>query len=305
MKAFITGATGFVGAQLCKRLTDEGIEVFALTRQGEIHNAISSDVTVVSGNPMEDGIWYDAVADCDIVINLAGSPIFTKWNAQSKKLIRDSRVLTTRSLVNALVRHRKDKKTVLISTSATGYYGGTGQDLVDEHTAAGSDFLAKTAQEWEAAAMTAKSAGIRVVITRFGVVLGKNGGALKAMLPAFKFNLGSPLGSGKQWFPWIHIEDLLEIFSFIIKNDKIEGPVNCTSPSVVNNSDFSRALAEALGKFYFLPSVPEFIVRLALGEVSTVVMQGQRTVPQKLISNGFRFKYTGIDGALRDIFSGS
>ncbi|MBF0553176.1 MAG: TIGR01777 family protein [Nitrospirae bacterium] len=302
MKVFITGATGFVGSRLCKKLLDEGIEVIALIRGGEISNALPSGVTPIIGNPMEDGSWYEAVADCDIAINLAGSPIFTRWSEQSKKLIRESRVFTTRSLANALIRHREGKKTVLISTSATGYYGNTGEDLVDEHTPAGSDFLAKTAQEWESSAMAAKSAA-RVAITRFGVVLGKNGGALKAMLPAFKLNLGSPLGSGRQWFPWIHIDDLLEIFIFIIKNDKIEGPINCTSPETVSNRDFSQALAAALDKSYFLPPVPEFVLKLALGEVSTVVLQGQRTVPQKLLSNGFRFKYTGIDSALRDIVS--
>lgn len=302
MKAFVTGATGFVGTQLCKKLLHEGIEVNALIRRGESGNTLPDGVTPVIGNPMEDGSWYEAVADCDIAINLAGSPIFTRWNKQSKKLIRESRVFTTRSLANALIRHRGGKKTVLISASATGYYGKTGQELVDENTPAGDDFLANTAQEWEASAMVARGVA-RVAITRFGVVLGKNGGALKAMLPAFKLNLGSPLGGGRQWFPWIHIEDLLEIFIFIIRNDKIEGPVNCTSPTVVNNDDFSHALAAALDKFYFLPSVPEFVLKLALGEVSTVVLQGQRTVPQKLLSNGFRFKYTGIDSALKDIVS--
>ncbi|MBF0465116.1 MAG: TIGR01777 family protein [Nitrospirae bacterium] len=303
MRAFVTGATGFVGRELCRKLLDEGIEVTALIRRSELRAPLPSGVTLIKGNPMEEGSWYDAVSDCDIAINLAGYPIFTRWNEQSKKLIRESRVFTTRSLTNALIRHREGKKTVLISTSATGYYGDTGQDLVYENTPAGRGFLAKTAQEWESSAMKAKSSGIRVVITRFGVVLGKGGGALKAMLPAFKLNLGSPLGNAKQWFPWIHIKDLLEIFLFAIRNDKIEGPINCTSPGTVNNGDFSRALASALGKFYFLPSVPEFVLKLALGEVSTVVLQGQRAIAQKLLSNGFSFKYSGIDSALKDIFS--
>ncbi|MBF0517157.1 MAG: TIGR01777 family protein [Nitrospirae bacterium] len=304
MRAFITGATGFVGSRLCHKLLSEGIEVTALIRKEETKNILPSAVTLIQGKPMEAGSWYDPVADCDIAINLAGSPIFTRWNDQSKRQIRQSRVFTTRSLADALVKHRAGKKTVLISASATGFYGSTGQNLVDEDTPAGSGFLSETAQVWEAEAMAASSAGVKVVITRFGVVLGKNGGALAAMLPAFKLNLGSPLGDGHQWFPWIHIEDLLEIFMFIIRNDEIEGPINCTSPSAVTNDEFSHALASALDKYYFLPPVPEFIIRLAFGEVSSVVLQGQRTTPRKLLAAGFTFKYAGIDGALKDIVGG-
>jgi hypothetical protein len=286
---------------------------------------IPAGAQTVVGNPMRSGPWFDTAYGHDVIINLAGAPIFTRWTNSVKRLIRDSRVLTTQNLVAALSNASdaagaaaKGDKKLLISASAVGYYGDGKEQELDENSPPGRDFLAATAIEWETAAMKAQEFGRRVVITRFGVVLGEDGGALKAMLPTFKRHMGSALGSGTQWFPWIHVEDLVDIFIFMIngmKDDKkiggdddkeiggeIGGVVNCVSPHPVRNSEFTSALAMALGKRPYAPPVPTLALKLALGEASTVILSSQKVMPRRLMESGFTFNNPRIDTALADIF---
>jgi hypothetical protein len=257
---------------------------------------------------MRPGPWFDTAGGHDVIINLAGAPIFTRWTNSARKLIRDSRVLTTQNLAAALASNSaaENRNKLLINASAVGYYGdGKERELVED-SPPGRDFLAKTAVEWEAAALKARDVGRRVVITRFGVVLGQDGGALKTMLPTFKHHLGSALGSGSQWFPWIHVEDLMDVFVFLINdknNDKkLDGAVNCTSPHPVRNSEFTAALATALGKRPYAPPIPSLALKLALGEASAVVLTSQKVMPKKLVESGFTFNNPRIDTALANIF---
>ena len=230
-----------------------------------------------------------------MVINLAGASIFKTWNDRNKEAIRDSRILTTRHLVEAI--GEAGKNITLLSGSAVGYYGFRDDDELDENSAPGDDFLARVVQDWEAEAKKAEEFGARVVLCRIGVILGRDGGALSKMLTVFKWGLGSPLGSGKQWFSWISLYDLVTIFLYLIENEKISGPVNCTSPNSVTNREMTRALGQALHRPAFLPPVPSFLIRGVLGEFSDVFIKGQKVMPRKLIESGFIFRFPDIGEA--------
>jgi uncharacterized protein (TIGR01777 family) len=193
-----------------------------------------------------------------------------------------------------------EKRISLFSTSAVGYYGFHGDEELDEESPPGNDFLARLAVEWETEALKAQGKGVRVVITRLGIVLGENGGALGQMIPLFKRFLGGPIGSGQQWFSWIHIKDLAEAFAFLIKHPEIRGPVNVCSPSPVKNKDLAKALGRVLHRPSFIPA-PGFMVRMVLGEFGSVILKGQRVLPRQLLKNGFTFQYPDIDKALRSI----
>ena len=207
MRVFITGANGFVGTNLSRVLTQAGHEVTALVRRETTSGRLHAGVTPVLGESTRPGDWQKAVPGHDLLINLAGTSIFNRWTAARKQAIRDSRILTTRNLVDAIPAGAASRIT-LLSTSAVGYYGCTGDEELDENSPPGDDFLATLAKEWEAEALKATGKGVRVVITRFGVVLGHDGGALAQMVLPFRFFVGGPLGSGRQWFSWIHVEDL-------------------------------------------------------------------------------------------------
>ena len=215
-------------------------------------------------------------------------------------MIRESRIATTENLVEAL-SSAGDKRPVLISTSAIGYYGPHKDEALNEESPPGDDFLALLAREWESAAMKAQAYGVRVVILRFGVVLGREGGALGQMVPIFKKWMGSPLGSGKQWFSWIHEEDLADIHLFVLNQVEISGPVNCTAPHPVRNEVLTKALGEALGKPTFMPAVPGFVVKLKMGEFGSVLLEGQKVLPERLMKLGFNFRYPNIQDALKDL----
>ncbi len=298
MKIFMTGGTGFVGKTLASALVRSGYEVTILTRaaKGE-----STGVSWVEGDPTQKGRWQDAVKTCEGVINLAGASIFTRWTEEAKKMIRDSRILTTRHLVEALEGGRVK---TFFSTSAVGYYGFHGDEALSEEGSPGGDFLALLAKDWEAEAKEAEKKGCRVVITRFGIVLGEKGGALGQMIPLFKKYLGGPLGSGKQWFSWIHIEDLVQAYLFLLQHPEISGPVNFTAPHPVPNKELSQGLGRVLGRPAFLPA-PGFMLRLVLGEFGSILLEGQKVIPQKLLQAGFRFQYPEIDPALRQVVGAS
>lgn len=297
MKVLITGGLGFVGTQLSIRLLGKGHEVTIVDRSPEPHEHTPTEVQYVSGDTTAQGPWQEKVAAQDGVINLAGASIFNRWNDKTKELIYDSRILTTRNVVEAMP---KKEETVLCSTSAVGYYGFRSDEEILENGTPGDDFLASVCVDWEREASKAADKGVRVAITRFGIVLGKTGGALGQMIPAFKRFLGGPLGSGNQWFSWIHMEDLLNAFLFVLENQEISGPVNFCSPNPVQNRDLAKALGKVLSRPSFL-TTPGFMLKLVLGEFGSVLLEGQRVIPGKLLKHGFTFRYPDIAGALEEV----
>jgi uncharacterized protein len=299
MKIMMTGGTGFIGAHLASRFSRGGHEVTILTRSLSGSGGSSPGIRYLQGDPTLKGSWQEAVADHDILINLAGTSIFGKWTDSYKRAMRDSRINATRNLVEAIV-HRPDRNVTLFSASAVGYYGFRGDEDLVEESPPGDDFLAGVALEWEAEALKAKEKGVRVVITRFGIVLGEGGGALGQMIPLFRKFLGGPIGSGRQWFSWIHIEDLAAAFVFLMGRPDISGPVNVCAPNPVRNRDFAKALGKALHRPSLSPA-PGFMVRLILGEFGSVILEGQRMTPRRLMDNGFVFRYPDIDGALASL----
>jgi uncharacterized protein len=300
MNVFMTGGTGFVGTTLSEKLLALGHGVTVLTRAAVPEGEGRSGVRYVTGDPTQPGPWQKAVAGHDVIINLAGASIFKRWTKEAKQVIRDSRIKTTRNLVHA-ISGASPKGAVLFSTSAIGYYGFHGDEALDEESTPGEDFLANLSQEWEAEALQAVQHGVRVVICRFGIVLGAGGGALDQMVPVFKKGLGSPLGSGKQWFSWIHEQDLVAIYLFLLDKSDVSGPVNCTAPHPVRNKELTKALAHAMGKPTFMPAVPGFVVKMTMGEFGAVLLEGQKVMPKRLLTLGYPFRFPRIEAALQDL----
>jgi uncharacterized protein (TIGR01777 family) len=297
MKVLVTGGLGFVGTRLSIRLLGKGHHVTVVDHSPHPKAYTPAEVRYLSADTTQRGAWQEEVSGQDAVINLAGASIFRRWNDETKLLIHDSRVLTTRNVAEAMP---EGKNALLCSTSAVGYYGSRGEELLMEHDAPGDDFLSRVCIDWENEANKAADKGVRVVLARFGIVLGKTGGALGQMIPAFKKFVGGPLGSGDQWFSWIHMEDLLNAFIFVFEKEDVSGPVNFCAPNPVRNRD----LASTLGKVLHRPSLlkmPAFMLRLMLGEFGSILLEGQRVVPAKLLEHGFSFRYPEITDALEEV----
>jgi hypothetical protein len=294
MKILITGGTGFIGTPLSLELRNSKHTVVVTTRRR------SDSKEKLTWNP-PDLIPLDVISNFDAVINLAGEPIAPgRWTKERKELILTSRTSTTRALVDS-IKNAKKKPKALISASAIGYYGAHGDEHLTEDTAAANDFLADVCKQWEAEALRAKEFGVRVVLVRIGGVLESDGGALPQMMVPFKFFLGGPLGSGKQWFSWVHRDDVVGIIKYALDNDNISGPVNATAPNPVTNTEFSAALGNALKRPSWL-AVPGFIVKSTFGELGSVLLTGQRVFPEKALKAGYQFKYTAVKDALKAIF---
>lgn len=275
MNVMVAGASGLIGTELVKALRARGDQVLALPRHG-------------SASWQVDGF--------DAVVNLAGANLSSKrWSPGFKKEILESRVATTRSLVEAIDKAAR-KPRVLVNASAVGFYGSRGDETLDESGAPGSDFLSGVVQAWEA---EAQKSTVRSVQIRTGIVLSTKGGALQPMLPPFKAFVGGPIGSGKQWFPWIHIADEVGAILWCLDH-QVSGPVNLVSPGIVNMKDFAKALGRALHRPSAFP-LPGAALKLLLGEFAEVVLDGQRAVPKKLFDAGFRFRFTDVNAALRDL----
>lgn len=300
MKVFITGGTGFVGTHLMQQLTGQGYQVTLLTRSIKPGRTLPSGAVYLEGDPTRPGLWQNEVASHEIIVNLAGASIFHRWTEDYKKSLLESRIQTTRNLVDAL-SPRKGQETVLLNASAIGYYGFHQDEDLDEETPPGDDFLATLARNWENEAEKAVEFGVRVVLCRFGIVLGEKGGALDQMVPIFKKGLGSPLGSGEQWFSWIHQQDLSAVLLFLINRKEFSGPVNCTSPYPVRNRELTKILGEVLGKPTFMPAVPGFMLRIIMGEFGNVLLKGQRVLPKKLLTLGYSFRFPLLKDALSDL----
>lgn len=294
----MTGGTGFVGAYLSRELVKLGHEVTILSRREKPPGVQAPGIRLITGDPAEEGDWMEAAPESDWIINLAGASIFSRWSPAYKQEIIESRIRTTRNLVIALAGG--DRRQLFCSTSAIGYYGPRGDEVLTEESPPDSDFLARLGVDWEAEALKARELGLRVVITRFGIVLGKGGGALTQMAPMFRRFLGGPLGSGQQWFSWIHQGDLARAFSFIGEHSEIEGPLNFTAPNPVRNRDLARALGRALRRPAWLRT-PAFMIRLAMGELGDTLLSGQRVIPKRLLVAGFEFNFPTLEPALKDL----
>jgi hypothetical protein len=300
MKIFVTGGTGFVGRYVTRRLSESGHEVFMLTRSQVRAKESVPWAAIIEGDPKKPGEWQQKAAESDAAINLAGSSIFTVWTDSARKSILDSRILTTRNLVDALIASGKEK--ILINASAVGYYGSRMDDeILDEDAPHGDEFMSQICVQWEDEAKKAARPGNRVALCRFGIVLGRGGGALAKMLPAFRFMLGGSIGSGRQWMSWIHQEDLFNIFSLILSDRAISGPVNSVAPNPVRNAEFANILARTLSRPVLLPAAPAFLLRTLLGEFANVVLKGQRVIPKKLMETGFSFRFPTLQQALEDL----
>ncbi|MCY7385584.1 MAG: TIGR01777 family oxidoreductase [Microcoleus sp. CAN_BIN18] len=308
MKVAIAGATGFVGSRLVERLHSEGHSVLVLARDSERARRVFPasaypNLEIVAYTPAESGDWQTSIAGCDSVVNLAGVPIAEeKWTAARKQAILDSRKLTTAKLVEAIALVNP-KPSVLVSTSAIGYYGTSETAEFDETSPAGDDFLAAVCQEWEAAAQPVKDMGTRLAILRFGIILGM-GGALAKMLPPFKLFAGGPIGTGKQWFSWIHRDDVVNLILYALQNPQIEGVLNATAPNPVRMNEFCETLGAVLQRPSWLP-VPAFALEFLLGDGAKVVLEGQKVLPKGTLASGFQYQYPTLKLALEEILSGS
>ncbi len=300
MKVFMTGGTGFVGTYLSRELAQAGHTITILSRRAQPPAPAQAGISFITGDPNLEGPWMAAVPEHDWIINLAGASIFSRWSEAHKKAIFESRVHATRNLVAALATG--DRRQLFCSTSAVGYYGPRGDEELAEDSPPDDGFLGELSRLWEAEALKAQDLGVRVVVTRFGVVLGRNGGALSQMAPLFKKFIGGPIGSGVQWFSWIHQADLARAFRFIQENPQISGPVNLTAPNPVRNRDLARALGRALHRPSFMPT-PEFMLRLVLGEFADTLLTGQKVLPKRLLDAGFNFNFPTIEKALADLLS--
>ncbi len=304
MKVAVTGATGFVGSRLIERLTAEGHQVVVFTRSATraervFPKSAYPNLEVVAYNPVESGAWQDVISGCDGVVNLAGEAIAeTRWTPERKQALMNSRKITTQKLVKAIAQ-ANPKPSVLVNASAIGFYGTSETASFDETSSPGNDFLAEVCQTWEAEASKVKESGVRLVILRLGIVLGM-GGALGKMLTPFKMFAGGPIGSGNQWFSWIHREDLVSLILRALTRTQMEGVFNATAPQPVRMAEMTTALGQVLNRPSWLP-VPSFALEAMLGDGAKVVLEGQEVLPKNTLADGFTYQYSTIKPALEEI----
>ena len=300
MKVFLTGATGFIGTTLVRALADRGDECLVLSR-GDRNPWPGLPVRLIQGDPAAAGRWEKEVNGTDAVINLAGERIVDpphRWSEERKRRLRTSRIETTRN-VTAAVRLAAKPPGTLLSGSAIGFYGGRGDTLVDESMPPGDDFLARLCVDWEAAAREAEVVS-RVVLLRSGVVLGKDGGGLSPLMMVFKLGLGGPWGDGSQWWSWIHLADEIGLILMAL-DQPLRGAINLTAPNPVTVEEFARSMGQALHRPAML-RVPEFALRMTLGEAADALLNLQRVAPKQALEAGYAFRFPTIDMALQEIF---
>ena len=300
-KITITGATGLIGTELCHALINRGDEVTVFTRDvASAKNSLGAAMKYVKWDYKNPIVWQDFLKNQDAVIHLAGANLFGKrWTEKYKKVILESREVSTKNLVSAL-KNSQSKVKVLISSSGVGYYGSRGEEFLTEKSNSGNDFLAQVCNVWEREAAKASEIGIRTAMLRQGIVLSNKGGALAKFLPPFKLFIGGALGNGRQWFPWIHIDDLITIYLFVLDNAEISGAVNVASPQNVRMNQFAKSLGQILNRPSIF-TIPEFALKILVGEAASTIVSSQRVLPQKLIDQGFKFKFENLEEALKDL----
>ncbi|BAY32703.1 hypothetical protein NIES2107_45930 [Nostoc carneum NIES-2107] len=304
MKIAIAGASGFVGSRLVERLHQEGNSVLVLTRNTTFARKVFPsqafpNVEIIAYTPTVSGSWQDAIAGCDAVVNLAGEPIAEeRWTTEHKQEILNSRQLGTQKIVEAIAK-ANPKPQVLVNTSAIGFYGTSETATFDETSQSGNDFLSEVCLAWEAEANKVKEAGVRLVILRFGIVLGM-GGALGKMITPFKLFAGGPIGSGRQWFSWIHLEDVVNLILQAIAKPHMEGVYNATAPNPVRMTELSQTLGQVMHRPSWLP-VPALALEALLGDGAKVVLEGQQVLPKRTMASGFQYQYPELPPALRQI----
>jgi uncharacterized protein (TIGR01777 family) len=305
MRIAVTGATGFVGSRLVERLQADGHQVVVFSRNPDharrvFPQSAFPNLEVVAYTPTQAGNWQGAIAGCDGVVNLAGEPISERWTPEHKNSILTSRKLGTQKLVEA-ISQANPKPQVLVNASAIGYYGTSETGTFDESSSSGSDFLAEVCREWEAEAEKVKAAGVRLVILRVGIVLGM-GGAIAKMITPFKLFAGGPIGSGRQWFSWIHREDLVSLILQALAQPGMEGVYNATSPNPVRMAEFCAALGQVLHRPSWLP-VPSIALEVLLGDGAKVVLEGQEVLPKRTQTTGFQYQYPTVRQALEQVLN--
>jgi len=315
-RVLLTGATGLVGRAVVARLRAEGWAVVAWVRSLERAGMVLGGGCELVAAADGDGALQDVVGRCEAVVNLAGEPVVAsiwgpRWTPGRREVLRASRIGVTQRIVAAMHAVASSERPTgrgsgarcLISASGIGYYGDTGAREVDENSAPGSDFLAQLCVEWEAAARRAEGFGTRVVLLRTSAVLTRRGGALGKMLPVFRLGLGGPVAGGRQYLPWIHIEDVVGAMVATLKDERHRGPINLVAPEAVTNREFSHALGRALHRPAVLP-MPAGALRLMLGEAAEVLIAGQRAVPRALRELGYEFRHPRLAAALGELLAG-
>ncbi|MGH1287957.1 TIGR01777 family oxidoreductase [Bacillus toyonensis] len=298
MKIAISGGTGFIGKYLSTFFIQKGYTVYILTRKNKIETS-NPHLQYVQWTP---DLPTFPLSSIDIVINLAGESINSRWTKKQKEAILNSRIQATRGLIKQL-QALSTKPHTFINASAIGYYGTSEtESFTEQQETPGNDFLAKTVFLWEQEACKARSLGIRTIYARFGVILGADGGALPKMLLPYQFYIGGTIGSGNQWLSWIHIDDVVRMIDFIIHKKEINGPLNITAPLPIRMKEFGETMATIMRKPHWLP-VPSFMLHALLGEMSILVLEGQHVLPSKAIEHGYQYTFPAIDHALQNILS--
>jgi uncharacterized protein (TIGR01777 family) len=302
MDVLLTGGTGLIGRAVVPELLARGDRVAVVTRDAaRVAESLPAGTEAIEADPAVAGPWLERVDKADAIINLVGESVASGiWTGGKKRRLRRSRLRPIGHLADVLRDRDRDRPAVLVSASAVGYYGDGGERALGESSEPGQDYLAMLCYEWERNAQRADCEACRVVMTRFGLVLSTDGGALAAMLPAFQKGLGGRLGSGRQYWPWVHIKDVARAILFAIDTPTVRGPVNVTAPNPPQQREFARMLAEALDKPARLPA-PAWALRLILGEKSRLVLHSQRAIPNQLKTHGFQWEYPELDRALADL----
>lgn len=302
MRVVITGGTGFIGRALARSLAEVGHEVVVTSRAPERATGLPAAVSRTAWDTKSRDSLAAILESADGVVHLTGENIASgRWTAAKKRRIRDSRVDSSRAVAEALRRADKRPR-VLVQGSAVGYYGARSDETITEEAGPGSDFLARVAAEWESASAGVEELGVRRPVIRTGVVLSREGGALARMLPPFRLFVGGPVGSGRQWFPWIHLADEVGAIRFLLEKDGASGTYNLTAPMPVTNGEFTRTLGKVLGRPSGLRA-PAFALRIALGEMADMLLEGQRVVPNRLQEEGYTFRFGELERALRDLLA--
>lgn len=299
MNIALTGASGFIGSRLAELAAQKNHRVIGFTRNPKkpIPHCAETRAFAISetDEPLD-------LSGCDAIVNLAGENVFGIWTAEKKRRIRKSRIAGTRALVNAITA-ADQPPTVMVSGSAIGFYGDTGENETDENARSGDGFLAEVTRDWEIEALRAEQKKVRVVLLRTSIVLGKTGGALQKMLTPFRLGLGGKLGSGSQWMSWIHRDDIANLILFALENNAVSGPLNACAPEPIRNVDFTRALAKAVHRPAIIPA-PAFVLKAMLGEFSRELLDSKRILPVCALKAGFQFQYPQIKTALTAIITG-